>query len=192
MKPHRGFTIRRANSRGAGLFSGARRLRMISLTAVIRSSLASVRRSCGAQTCAMPALSRHPPDDWLPNPSLQPADGIFTSGPSPGMPGCSNRRRDRGAAFGKLRNCLHQGAPLSWVLLELMATQCEASPFAACMVARAAARRANATAPIERGGILPKPKQKGRQLARCYESCGGLSMLATRTVVRSATWRQYA
>ena len=68
------------------------------------------------------ALSRHPPDDRLPNPSLQPADGIFKSWPSPGMPGCSIRRRDRGAAFGKLRNCLHQGAPLSWVMLELMAT----------------------------------------------------------------------
>src|SRR6266404_2600671 len=66
---------------------------------------------------------RHPPDDWLPNPSLLPDDGIFKSGPSPGIPGCSNRRRDRGAAFGKLRNCLHQGAPLSWVLLELMATE---------------------------------------------------------------------
>src|SRR4029077_8285290 len=35
----------------------------------------------------------------------------------------SNRRRDRGAAFGKLRNCLHQGAPISWVLLEVMATE---------------------------------------------------------------------
>src|SRR6266404_6583132 len=67
--------------------------------------------------------NRHPPDDWLPNPRLLPDDGIFKSGPSPGMPGWSNRRRDRGAALGKLRNCLHQGAPLSWVLLELMATE---------------------------------------------------------------------
>jgi hypothetical protein len=88
-------------SRGAGHFSGARRLRMISPAAVIRSPLATVHRSCGAQTWAMPALSRHPPDDWLPNPSLQPADGIFKSGPSPGMPGCSSRRRDRSAAFSR-------------------------------------------------------------------------------------------
>ena len=45
-------------------------------------------------------LDRHPPDDWLPNPSLQPADGIFKSGPSPGMPGWSNRRRDRAPRLG--------------------------------------------------------------------------------------------
>jgi hypothetical protein len=35
-------------------------------------------------------LNRHPSDDWLPNPSLQPADGIFKSGPSSELPGWSN------------------------------------------------------------------------------------------------------
>jgi hypothetical protein len=37
-------------------------------------------------------LNRHPPDDRPSDASLLPDDGICKNEPSPGMPGCSNRR----------------------------------------------------------------------------------------------------